>query len=88
MKTQALKPDANTNLMYQRTLIPVINQNIERDIQAGEEFVFVTRVFAISASANSNRRVSGLADRWADSPRISLSSEDEVGSKGDCIILA
>jgi hypothetical protein len=86
-KTQALKPDANTNLMYQRTLIPVINRDVERDIQAGEEFVFVTHVFAISARANSNKRVSGLAGRWADSPLVSLSSEEGVGSNDDCIIL-
>ena len=88
MKAQALKPDANTNLMYQRTLIPVISRDIERDIQAGEEFVFVTRVFAVSATANSNRRISSLADRWADSPLLSLSDEEGVGSKDDCIILS
>jgi hypothetical protein len=84
-KAQALKPDANTNLAYQRTLIPVIARDVERDIQAGEEFVFITRVFAISATANCNRRVSvSLEDRWADRPLVLLSGSDE---QHDCIIL-
>lgn len=88
-KAQALKPDANTNLVHQRTLIPVIARDVDRDIQAGEEFVFATRVFAISATANCNRRVGGnLVARWADRPQVSLSNFEEVGPKDDFIILA
>lgn len=88
-KTQALKPDANTNLAHQRTLIPVITRDVERDIQANEEFVFVTRVFAISATANGNRRVSAtLEDRWEDMPRVLLSGSSGANSDDECIILS
>jgi hypothetical protein len=88
-KAQALKPDANTNLAHQRTLIPVINRDVERDVQANEEFVFVTRVFAISATANGNRRVSvTLEDRWEDMPQVVLQESNSASSDGECIILS
>jgi hypothetical protein len=88
-KTQALKPDANTNLVHQRTLIPVIARDVERDIQAGEVFLHVTRVFAISGTANCNRRVGGsVEERWVDRPVVLLLGSDERDPKEDCIILA
>ncbi|OOQ86342.1 hypothetical protein PEBR_21761 [Penicillium brasilianum] len=88
-KAQALKPDANTNIAHQRTLIPVITRDVERDIQANEEFVFVTRVFAISATANGNRRVSvTLEDRWEDMPRVVLPESNSSSSDYECIILS
>lgn len=88
MKTEALKPDANTNLVHQRTLIPVIARDVERDIQAGEVFVYVTLVFAISGTANRNRRVGGsVEERWVDRPAMLLLGCDERDFKEDCIIL-
>ncbi|KAJ5652706.1 hypothetical protein N7507_010132 [Penicillium longicatenatum] len=83
----ALKPDANTNLVHQRTLIPTIARDISRDIQAGEEFVFVTSIFAVSSTANSNRRSrKSVADRWANQPRLVMSKLFSIPS-GDYIIL-
>jgi hypothetical protein len=88
-KAHALKPDANTNLVHQRTLIPVITRDIERDIQASEVFLFVTRVFAISSSANCNRRVGGsVEDRWVDRPAVLISGPGGRVFKEDCIVLA
>ncbi|KAJ5157101.1 uncharacterized protein N7482_008201 [Penicillium canariense] len=87
-RAHALKPDANTNLAHQRTLIPIITRDIAQDLQAGDEFMFVTRVFASSATANGHRRVRGsLADRWADKPAVSLSTSDDLGSDANCIVL-
>jgi hypothetical protein len=83
----ALKPDANTNLVHQRTLIPTIARDISRDIQAAEEFVFFTSVFAVSSTANSNRRSrKSVADRWADRPRLVMSKLFSIPSE-DYIIL-
>lgn len=84
----ALKPDANTNLVHQRTFIPTITRDASRDIQTGEEFVFVTGVFAISSTANSNRRLGkSVADRWADQPRLAISKLSSIRSGEDFIIL-
>lgn len=87
IKARALKPDANTNIACQRTLIPTIERDLINDLQVGDEIVFVTRVFAMSASANSNRRVGSLADRWADQPIIDTKDGTGHGDKCDSIIL-
>jgi hypothetical protein len=88
-KAQTLKPDANTNLVHQRSLIPVITRDIVRDIQLGEVFLYVTKVFGISATANSNRRFGGsVEERWVDRPVVLLLGSDEREPKEDCIILA
>lgn len=87
----ALKPDANTNLVHQRTLIPTITRDVSRNVQAGEEFIFITSVFAISSTANSNRRSNrrsgkSIADRWADQPRLAISNISSIRSGEDFII--
>lgn len=72
-RAHALKPDANTNLAHQRTLIPVISGDISSDLQAGDELLLITRVFAVSATANSGRRAEGtLVERWMDKPVVSM----------------
>lgn len=67
-----LKPDSNTSLGYQRSLIPVATHDIIGGLQAGTEIVLVTKVFAISATANGGRRMNtdGIRTRWANSPDI------------------
>jgi hypothetical protein len=82
IKAQALKPDGNTNIACQRTLIPVIERDSIHGLETGDELVFITRVFAISASANCNRKIDRLADRWRDQPRVSIGEESH---EGDCI---
>ncbi|KAJ5988958.1 hypothetical protein N7481_004168 [Penicillium waksmanii] len=82
IKAQALKPDGNTNIACQRTLIPIIERDSIHGLETGDEMVFITRVFAISASANCNRKIERLADRWRDQPNISMKEETH---EDDCI---
>ncbi|KAF4956407.1 hypothetical protein FSARC_11610 [Fusarium sarcochroum] len=67
----ALKPEPNTNLMRQRTLIPIAEHTIN-NLEASTEIVLVTKVFAISKHANGGwqRRGKNLQDRWLDKPEI------------------
>ncbi|TLD05418.1 uncharacterized protein PgNI_10015 [Pyricularia grisea] len=72
-----LKPDSNTNLASQRTMIPVV----DHDVNVGEEAsasrepvaVLVTKVFAISSEANGGRKLTGqtLKERWENVPEWS-----------------
>ena len=87
LKAHALKPDANTNIVCQRSLIPVIERDLPSGLSSGDEFVFITRVFAISASTKSGRNSEtrrSLEERWADRPIITLEGKDE---DGDSILL-
>lgn len=66
-----LKPDSNTNLAYQRSLIPVVMHDMARRLEPGFEIVLATYVFAVSATANG--RTSGnpsISRRWASRPNI------------------
>ncbi|KAF9874258.1 hypothetical protein CkaCkLH20_08241 [Colletotrichum karsti] len=67
----ALKPEANTNLMSQRTLIPTVEHDII-SLNAGDELLFVTKVFAISSQANGGRIIKdkSLRERWLDPPIV------------------
>ncbi|KAF3800040.1 hypothetical protein GCG54_00015418, partial [Colletotrichum gloeosporioides] len=72
-KFSPLKPEANTNIMTQRSLIPMIESNI---ISLGQtdDVVIVTKVFAISSNAYLVRsgQARSLKQRWADQPSIRL----------------
>jgi hypothetical protein len=81
---EAMKPDSNTNLLSQRTLVPVAKLGL-LDIEAGEEIVLVTRVFAIAAEPSRAQRDDSAADgraggriqwpvreRWLDVPKVQL----------------
>ncbi|KAJ4264421.1 hypothetical protein NW762_005621 [Fusarium torreyae] len=67
----ALKPEPNTNLMRQRTLIPIAEHKIN-NLKAGTDIVLVTKVFAISQHANGGwqRGVNSLQERWLDRPEV------------------
>ncbi|KAL4741916.1 hypothetical protein BDV11DRAFT_212515 [Aspergillus similis] len=81
---EAMKPDSNTNLLLQRTLLPVAKLGL-LDIEAGEEIELVTRVFAIAAKSSRTQRGDSAADgrdgggiqrpvreRWLDVPKVQL----------------
>jgi hypothetical protein len=74
---QALKPDSNTNLACQRTLIPTISHEATGGLAAGTEFLFVEYFFAISALSNGGFKDNGrsLKDRWLDRPTVRLGQE-------------
>lgn len=70
----ALKPDSNTNLACQRTLIPVVEHGMGGGIEAGKEVILIGYYFSISTAANGGSRDRGksLKRRWLDRPSISL----------------
>ncbi|KPM46157.1 hypothetical protein AK830_g258 [Neonectria ditissima] len=72
---QALQPDSNTNLAYPRTLIPVVDRSTVGGLKAGDEIVFATGVFAVSAKANGGGKVAerSLKERWECKPKICAS---------------
>jgi hypothetical protein len=70
-KGEVLKPDSNTNLLVQRSLIPTIQTPIikpDNDVSGDvREVVIATAVFAVTSSklsANEMRR------RWFDYPKL------------------
>ncbi|KAH6876389.1 hypothetical protein B0T10DRAFT_198463 [Thelonectria olida] len=77
-----LKPEPNTNLMRQRTLIPTVEHDISRTDE--KEVILVTKVFAISREANGGCRKQerSLQDRWLDEPVVRM--QEETVPK-DCI---
>ncbi|KAH7166504.1 hypothetical protein EDB81DRAFT_782345 [Dactylonectria macrodidyma] len=74
---KAMQPDTNTNLAYPRTVIPVLDRSAVRGLEAGDEIIFATSIFAVSTTANGGRKTGGgttLAERWADRPQIFTAS--------------
>lgn len=75
---RALKPEPNTNLMVQQSLIPLIEHNIA-GISQGAEVTFVTKVFAVArdATCQNHSQPRSLRDRWLDRPIICLNGDEE-----------
>ena len=65
-----LKPDSNTNLMCQRTVIPTLNGSISTDIKTRREIYLVVGVFAASTVRP------GLMQAWDDVPKLFLGPEN------------
>ncbi|KAH8725050.1 hypothetical protein GQ44DRAFT_681997 [Phaeosphaeriaceae sp. PMI808] len=72
-QSEILKPDANTNLMHQRTLIPIIRSEI--DLQ--KDKFLASAVFALARTSDRVGRYSGLhIDKlWEDVPVVSTTPE-------------
>ncbi|KAF2734839.1 hypothetical protein EJ04DRAFT_552452 [Polyplosphaeria fusca] len=72
-----LKPDANTNLIWQRTLIPVLTHEIH-SLKAGEKTILATGVFAVKRNGpgTSYERLD-LEHRWQDAPIVTTGRSDE-----------
>lgn len=74
MACYPLKPDSNTNLACQRTMIPVVHYEVDVGAEASRSgkpvAVLITKVFAISSEANGGRKLTGksLKQRWEDVP--------------------
>ncbi|KAL4744756.1 hypothetical protein BDW72DRAFT_212201 [Aspergillus terricola var. indicus] len=90
---EAMKPDSNTNLLSQRTLVPVAKLGL-LDVEAGEEIELVTRVFAISAKSLRGQPGASVPDgrggggiqrpmreRWLDVPKVQLGDIPENGGE-------
>lgn len=81
---QALKPDSNTNLMFQRSIIPTIKQELR--LEEGEEQIqIVVAVFGVSRKHVSSS-AQEIWQSWNDRPvvRIGGSSQKSI----DEIIIA
>lgn len=76
---EVLKPDANTNLMWQRTLIPTIKVETSKKERTA---IFGCAVFALARTTERAEQYSKLdiARLWADPPRVSAteSSQEEA----------
>lgn len=70
---QVLKPDSNTNLLWQRTLIPTIRGTVT--IPGGTSTELQSAIFAIARRDGSETKYETLTlrDRWKDAPRSTLS---------------
>lgn len=77
-----LKPDSNTNLMCQRTLIPTLTATIPAaESKEHRCFYLVTCVFAMS-----NAR-SDLIDTWTNMPKVYLGHVEQASEDTPCIYL-
>lgn len=70
----ALKPDSNTNLACQRTLIPVAEHGVTTRLEPGKTLRLTESIFAVSWEANGRAKVPPglLKQRWEDVPDIKL----------------
>ncbi|KAF2269999.1 hypothetical protein CC78DRAFT_507576 [Lojkania enalia] len=76
---EILKPDANTNLIWQRTLIPTVKRSI-MPTTGGEGQLFATGIFAMKRDATSpescdRRNVKAL---WEDAPVITCGEVQRI----------
>ncbi|PVH97595.1 hypothetical protein DM02DRAFT_684607 [Periconia macrospinosa] len=71
-EAKVLKPDANTNLMWQRTLIPTVNFQL-KDFSHGSEANFATAVFALARRQGLETLYDSvdIGARWEDAPVVS-----------------
>ncbi|KAK7186477.1 hypothetical protein DPSP01_002095 [Paraphaeosphaeria sporulosa] len=79
-KAEVLKPDSNTNLIWQRTLIPTITSTTT--VPPGSSTDFVTAVLSIARRAGFEDEYSqiSIGERWEDIPQISHPTKDKVPS--------
>lgn len=68
---QVLKPDANTNLMWQRTLIPTIRSE-SKTIKQGDCVYLLSAVFAVARTSDriGHYQALNLQKLWDDVPNI------------------
>ncbi|KXJ86978.1 hypothetical protein Micbo1qcDRAFT_218755 [Microdochium bolleyi] len=74
-KPYALKPDSNTNLACQRTLIPVVEHGFTKGVPRGTETVLARSFFAVASTTDDGdlkSATAGIADRWSKVPDVSV----------------
>lgn len=75
LESNALKPDANTNLACQRTLIPVTTLGISQALDAESKITIIESVFAIDGTSIGKQKgdaLKSLEERWSDHPIVYL----------------
>ncbi|KAH6992574.1 hypothetical protein EDB82DRAFT_497027 [Fusarium venenatum] len=80
LESYVLKPDSNSNIVRQRTLIPVNGVSIPGGMEPGQEVWIKSSVFAISSKANGgiSSGTSSLRDRWLNRPSIDVASIEQI----------
>ncbi|KAL6709032.1 hypothetical protein ACN47E_002159 [Coniothyrium glycines] len=83
---EVLKPDANTNLIWQRTLIPTLRAEI-RPQEDGCSFG--SAVFALARTSDRQERYAKLdiAQLWNDVPLVRITQPDTSGAVDDYLLL-
>lgn len=87
--SKALKPDANTNLACQRTLIPTASHDIREGLVANSEIIIVESVFGIATTATTTGKedtLSSLRERWTDVPAVCF--DHTSPSSGESIVVS
>ena len=83
VKGEVLKPDANTNLMVSRTLIPTLKIEGLPEKQHELSVTFITAVFAVG---EGKLEASEVRRKWEDVPRVVFRGCDR-GMPEECIVL-
>ncbi|RGP63254.1 hypothetical protein FSPOR_8726 [Fusarium sporotrichioides] len=80
VESYALKPDSNTNIVRQRTLIPATAVSVSEGLVPQQEVWIKSSVFAISSKANGgiSSDASRLRDRWLNRPSIDVASIEQI----------
>lgn len=88
ISSRAMRPDPNTNLVRQRTLIPTGWLEITDVVPEGTEIFLITSVFAVASGANDGWHGKGatLRERWLDCPRIDPEEIKAQFDKGSMVI--
>jgi hypothetical protein len=80
-QAEILKPDANTNLVWQRTLIPVIKSElIVPPSTSGKPcYEFGSAVFALARTADREERYARLdiSKLWTEAPNLNIGTEKD-----------
>jgi hypothetical protein len=79
-ESSALKPDSNTNIVRQRTLIPAVSVAISGGLEPQKEVWIKTSVFAISSKASGgiSSTAAPLRNRWLNRPSIDVASFEQI----------
>ncbi|CAI6332906.1 unnamed protein product [Periconia digitata] len=77
VEASALKPDANTNLVWQRSLIPTVNFKLN-SFRKGSETMLANAVFAMARRQGMESRYSSVdtREKWTDVPILRHGSEN------------
>ncbi|GKU09914.1 unnamed protein product [Fusarium langsethiae] len=80
VESYALKPDSNTSIVRQRTLIPATAVSVPEGLVPQQEVWIKSSVFAISSKANGgiSSDASRLRDRWLNRPSIDVASIEQI----------
>ena len=85
---EVLKPDANTNLIWQRTLIPTIRSEM-RTLKPGEGIYLISAVFAVARTSDKIQQYETLDVQklWDDVPiiRAGKLTSQRLGEDQECI---